>query len=158
MKVIPTGDILCYRVQSESNEQDYLVDLSCYGGNGKCECMDFRCHPNKERKLAKQRECWPDNFTENFDEKQMDSQTCKHIRAANRYLANEVKRKIINNHAALRRQSGYVGGFIPRETTFVESGESEMRGVPEASDAGLSPHEREAWEVNLGGKVLAASV
>lgn len=163
MKVTPTGDALCYRVQSESNQQDYFVDLSCYGGNGKCECMNFRCSAHKEPMLAKKRDCWPDNFKETFDEKTMDSTTCKHIRAANRFLANEVKRAIIN--AREKKQfveSRAVEGIQP-ESCSVEEGKSDVRGMPSVEEAtewdeGQSSSEWQDWSLAIGGKVLASSL
>lgn len=32
-----------FHVSSESGELPYLVDLEEFDGNGKCDCMDFKC-------------------------------------------------------------------------------------------------------------------
>lgn len=84
--VEPDADeTLVFWVASDSGQQPYRVDLTCYHGNGKCDCMDFQM-----RRVVE------------LSKGQMPAlrYECKHIRRAARYLRFEVTQRIV----ALRRK------------------------------------------------------
>jgi hypothetical protein len=67
------GTLGRYFVQSQRlADQQYLVDLSCYAGNGKCGCRDFEIH--REPKLCR---LPPSEWRAHAD-----TYRCKHIIAA----------------------------------------------------------------------------
>lgn len=75
-------ETLVFWVESDSDPwaAPYRVDLTCYSGNGKCDCVDFATRRNGDLVRG---EC-PCLRLE-----------CKHIRRARRYLSFQIINRII---------------------------------------------------------------
>lgn len=85
--VVPDPDeTLVFWVESSSGEGHYRVDLTCYDGQGKCDCPDHR---------IRQREC-------------------KHIRRSARYLRFQVIYAILEEKeraSSVNKQNGAIGAM-----------------------------------------------
>lgn len=82
MKITPHDGLTRYMVQSDVNpDNEYLVDLSSYGGIGKCSCSHhtYRMAPELER---------PGAIKEGL--KDPDRWRCKHIIACREMLGKDM--------------------------------------------------------------------
>ena len=107
--VTPTGDFLCYEVESDNPKiTPYRVDLQMFCGNGKCDCPSFLIGKDgKHRQLKKG--AIPNEILE-----------CKHIKKARRYFAFEclnrliqVREEISNDNKKAAKAKGTLDHRLP---------------------------------------------
>lgn len=94
MNIEPTGDVGRWWVEATRGDTRYLVDLAELGGNGKCDCTDFR---------TRQQSAYDAGSTAR----------CKHIEAVRELAAEALLEKYITqinqNDLALKSKNPYVG-------------------------------------------------
>lgn len=96
LTVLPFGnETLRFEVVSESGKGSYFVDLSCYGGVGKCDCPDFE--KRKEPLLNKIPNPSP-------EQEQCKKLRCKHLMRAAFHLANLVIAQVREQERQARKR------------------------------------------------------